>query len=97
MNSGRSLNRTVIADLLWGDRGDASARQNLRQAIHTLRRDLGPMHSSILRLEDQSIALVPDAIEVDALQFTAWARDTTQQPARAALRYPGVRFPMDFL
>src|SRR6185295_15438336 len=57
MHRGRPVSRSVLADLLWGDRGEAAARQNLRQGIHTLRRDVGPMHASALLADEQSITL----------------------------------------
>src|SRR5215468_10928491 len=58
MNRGRSVSRAVLADLLWGDRADSQARQNLRQCILTLRRDLGL--GQALVAEDQSIVLAAD-------------------------------------
>ena len=75
MNRGRSIRRAVLADLLWGDRVDSQARQNLRQSILTLRRDLGPTLGRALVVEDQSLALAADRVEVDALQFVAFAGD----------------------
>ncbi|MGH6767501.1 MAG: tetratricopeptide repeat protein [Xanthobacteraceae bacterium] len=74
MHPGRPVSRTVLADLLWSDRGEAQARQNLRQSILTLRRDLKTVHSVILQTDDQSAGLAVDATEVDALQFAAWAK-----------------------
>jgi DNA-binding SARP family transcriptional activator/TolB-like protein/Tfp pilus assembly protein PilF len=73
MNSGRPVERAVLADLLWGDRVEAQARQNLRQAILTLRRDLGPAAASLLSVDDQSVSLAVEPDDVDALQFAAWA------------------------
>jgi len=73
MNRGRSVSRSALADLLWGDRVDSQARQNLRQCILTLRRDLGPLLAGILIVDDQSLALAADGVEVDALQFVACA------------------------
>jgi TolB-like protein/DNA-binding SARP family transcriptional activator/Tfp pilus assembly protein PilF len=71
MNAGRPVSRAVLADLLWGDRVEAQARQSLRQAILTLRRDLGPTWSSLLSVDDQSLSLAVEADDVDALQFAA--------------------------
>ena len=64
---------SVLADLLWGDRVDSQARQNLRQCILTLRRDFGPVLGRALVVEDQSLAVAADVVEVDALQFVAFA------------------------
>src|SRR5688572_29464364 len=73
MNAGRPVSRGVLADLLWGDRVEAQARQSLRQAILTLRRDLGAAGSASLNVDDQSLSLAIDADDVDALQFAACA------------------------
>ena len=73
MNAGRAISRPVLADLLWGDRVDAQARQNLRQCLLTLRRDLEPAMSGVLLADDHTIALRAEAIEVDALAFAAAA------------------------
>src|SRR5262245_61784886 len=72
MNEGRPIPRGRLASLLWGDRVDDQARGNLRQCLLTLRRDLGPA-ARVLIADDNSLALPADSIEVDALQFVAWA------------------------
>src|SRR5262245_11221284 len=73
MRRGRPVSRAVLASLLWGDRVDSQARQNLRQCLLTLRRDLGPALARALIVDDQSLAFAADVIEVDALQFVACA------------------------
>jgi DNA-binding SARP family transcriptional activator/TolB-like protein len=79
VHAGQSISRGVLADLLWSDRGDAAARQNLRQTILTLRRDLGPEHADLLQVDDRSLALAPQQIEVDAGRFAEFA--TSKDPA----------------
>jgi len=88
MNRGRSVSRAVLADLLWGDRVDSQARQNLRQCILTLRRDLGPTLGRPLVVEDQSLALAVDRVEVDALQFVACAGAADLSERRRCLDLP---------
>src|SRR5262245_40378912 len=73
MSRGRPVSRAVLADLLWGDRVDSQARLNLRQCLLKLRRELGPALSHALIVDDQSLALAADVVEVDALQFVACA------------------------
>src|SRR5262245_35658616 len=73
MSRGRPVSRAVLADLLWGDRVDSQARQNLRQCLLTLRRELAPALARALIVDDQSLALAADVVEVDALQFIACA------------------------
>jgi len=81
MNRGRPISRALLADLLWGDRVDSQARQNLRQCILTLRRDFGPALGRALVVDDQSLAFAADGVEVDALQFVgcASAADSTER------------------
>jgi TolB-like protein/DNA-binding SARP family transcriptional activator/Tfp pilus assembly protein PilF len=73
MTPGRAIGRSVLADLLWSDRTDSQARQNLRQTLLSLRRDLGPGLAHALLADDQSLMLRPEAVEVDALAFVARA------------------------
>jgi TolB-like protein/DNA-binding SARP family transcriptional activator len=73
MHCGRPVGRAVLADLLWGDRVEAQARQSLRQAILTLRRDLGAACSSLISIDDQALMLTLAPEDVDALQFASWA------------------------
>jgi DNA-binding SARP family transcriptional activator len=67
MHPGRAIARSVLADLLWGDRVDGQARQNLRQCLLSLRRDLGQGMAHVLQANDQSLTL--RAVEIDAVQF----------------------------
>jgi len=97
MNRGRPVSRAVLADLLWGDRVDSQARQNLRQCILTLRRDLGPALARALVVDDQSLALAVDAVEVDALQFAACAGATDPIERRRCLDLPWGPFLGNFL
>src|SRR3954466_12354025 len=61
MNPGRTVGRSVLADLLWSNRTESQARQNLRQTLLSLRRDLGPGIAHALLADDQSLMLRPDA------------------------------------
>ena len=82
MHPGRAIGRSILADLLWGDRTESQARQNLRQTLLSLRRDLGPGAAHALLVDDQSLMLRADAVEVDALAFLASA-DATDPAQRA--------------
>jgi DNA-binding SARP family transcriptional activator/TolB-like protein/Tfp pilus assembly protein PilF len=88
MHRGRPISRAVLADLLWGDRVDSQARQNLRQCVLTLRRDFGPTLRRALVVEDQSLALPIDRVEVDALQFVACAGAADAIERRGCLDLP---------
>src|SRR5262245_55188588 len=73
MHPGRSPSRSIRADLHWSDRTESQARQNLRQTLLSLRRDLGPGIAHALLADDQSLMLRAEAVEVDALAFAALA------------------------
>ena len=88
MNRDRFVSRAELADLLWSDRIDSQARQNLRQCILTLRRDFGPALGRALVVADQSLALAVDGVEVDALQFVACAGVADPTERRRCLDLP---------
>jgi TolB-like protein/DNA-binding SARP family transcriptional activator/cytochrome c-type biogenesis protein CcmH/NrfG len=92
MNAGRPVSRGVLADLLWGDRTEAQARQSLRQAILTLRRDLGAAGSASLNVEDQSASLAIEPDDVDALQFAACAVSADPAQRQRCLQIPWAPF-----
>jgi TolB-like protein/Tfp pilus assembly protein PilF/DNA-binding SARP family transcriptional activator len=96
LNAGRPVGRGVLADLLWGDRAEAQARQNLRQAILTLRRDLGAAGSASLNADDQSVSLAVEADDVDALQFAACAASADPAQRQRCLEIPWAPFLGNF-
>ena len=68
LTPGHACPRGELATLLWGDTGDAQARQSLRQALKRLRTALGP-RSEALRIDGDVVALDPKSIEVDTITF----------------------------
>jgi TolB-like protein/DNA-binding SARP family transcriptional activator/Flp pilus assembly protein TadD len=64
-----SATRDRLTFLLWSDRDDAHARSSLRQSLALLRKELGEAQPSILRVQDETISLLPEGIYVDALEF----------------------------
>src|SRR5262245_32244473 len=64
-----SISREQLASLLWSDRGDAQARNSLRQALASLRKDLAGIDPSPLANDDEKISLDHDVIDVDAVLF----------------------------
>jgi DNA-binding SARP family transcriptional activator len=67
---GGAVPRAELAALLWDEREDA--RNSLRQALFHLRRALGPL-GRLLVLHGDTVALRPDALDVDARRFEALA------------------------
>lgn len=96
MNASRPVGRAVLADLLWGDRVEAQARQSLRQALLTLRRDLGAAGSANLHVDDQSLSLAVEAEDVDALQFAALAASPDPAQRQRCLDIPWGPFLANF-
>ncbi|MEO6446395.1 MAG: BTAD domain-containing putative transcriptional regulator [Gemmatimonadaceae bacterium] len=60
--------RDRMVGLLWPELDQAHARTALRKAVHGLRRALGD--ASILVRGDEELALAPDAVRCDAVEFT---------------------------
>jgi DNA-binding SARP family transcriptional activator/pimeloyl-ACP methyl ester carboxylesterase len=82
--------RAHLAALLWPDVGEAQARTRLRRLVYNTERAVG---QPILASSHEGVALVAAEVEVDALQFAAFARRavaaaTPQEDALAeALRW----------
>ena len=74
---GRAVPRESLMALLWPDSGDAQARASLRQALATLRRDLGAAAAAIRSAEDNEIALVTGAVTTDAEECDRLAESGT--------------------
>ena len=72
-NRAKPQSRETLATLLWGSQADAQARQNLRQALTTLRRVLGDVVVS----RDDAVAITPEALTCDAQEFEALCADGT--------------------
>lgn len=72
-HAGRSVSRERLADLFWGDRGEAQARSSLRQAIFELRA-LGPAGRKLIAIARDHIRLDPKAMTSDMIEIEAAAR-----------------------
>jgi DNA-binding SARP family transcriptional activator/TolB-like protein/Tfp pilus assembly protein PilF len=74
--------REHLANLLWGNRHDVQARQDLRQCLASLRRDLSAV--DLLVVSANSVGLNIDDLAVDALELAALATTSEPDLARAA-------------
>jgi DNA-binding SARP family transcriptional activator len=63
---GRPLSRDMLADLLWGDETPQAARASLRQAVHSVRRLLGP---DALRATREEVTLTQEGVTFDVERF----------------------------
>jgi len=87
MRLGDEQPRDALTALLWGDRGDAQARDSLRHALTEIRRTLGAV---ALLAREGAVGLDPRGIDVDvcALQRLA-ATEDLESLERAAALYRG--------
>ena len=93
----RRLHREQVAELLWPDRDQGSAANNLRQALFVARRALGD-ESPCLAVRDGVLALVDVAVDVDDFEQAvadARAEPTIAACERAAALYGGELLPED--
>src|SRR5262245_25151134 len=67
MSPDQTASREELATLLWGGCSDRQARQNLRQALAALRKDLRWSH--FFAADAQTVRLQPGIWTVDALEF----------------------------
>jgi DNA-binding SARP family transcriptional activator len=56
---GKPRSRDAITALLWSDRGDEQARGSLRQALSSLRHDLGDDAAKALRVTHDDVVTRP--------------------------------------
>ena len=61
--------RDKLANLLWGSTAETTARTSLRQTLYALRKSLGRLERSPLRVEGNTVALDPAAVTVDVHAF----------------------------
>jgi DNA-binding SARP family transcriptional activator/TolB-like protein/Flp pilus assembly protein TadD len=69
LSAGRPQDRSRLAGLLWGDRGETQARDSLRQSLAALRQAFRAGDAEPLRTERDSVAMAPGALAVDAVRF----------------------------
>ena len=61
-----SRSREEIMALLWSDRGEAQARASLRQMLVGLRKDLGEAANCALAVSNETVALNPEGVTIEA-------------------------------
>jgi adenylate cyclase len=77
--------RDQLASLLWDDASEAQARQNLRQCLFRLRRDLGPQGADLLIVQGDAVALRAEAIRCDARDFARLSASASLEDREAAI------------
>jgi DNA-binding SARP family transcriptional activator len=90
LRPGQRHQRDKLAALLWGDRGDAQARDGLRHALAALRKVFSGAAPVVLEVDGPSLALTASAVEVDVATFERLlAEGTPEALEQAADLYRG--------
>jgi DNA-binding SARP family transcriptional activator/TolB-like protein/cytochrome c-type biogenesis protein CcmH/NrfG len=76
MQPGYKESRNRLTTLLWGDRYDKQARQNLRQCLASLRTDLAVQARDLLVFDGDTIGLNPGLTSIDAREFLVLAQSS---------------------
>jgi len=85
LSPGRLKARERLAGLLWSDRAEAQARDSLKQSLAGMRQVFRQAGLDPLRTDRDSVALEPDRIETDVLEFATLATASTSLDRAAAL------------
>jgi TolB-like protein/Flp pilus assembly protein TadD len=85
LSPGRLMTRERLAGLLWSDRAEAQARDSLKQSLAGMRQVFRQAGLDPLRTDRDSVALEPDRIETDVLEFATLATASTSLDRAAAL------------
>jgi len=89
-HSGQPQARGKLTALLWPDADDRQARQNLRQMLSALRTAFAPVKKEVLRIDGDTVALDPGAVDADVTSFERLAaKGTPEDLERAAELYRG--------
>jgi len=67
--------RERLINLLWSDRGEEQARNSLRQCLSAIKKSLGDAAELVLEVDRTTVRLIPELVEVDALEFERLAGD----------------------
>lgn len=87
---GREHSRDKLMGLLWSDRGNEQARSSLRQALAELSQEFGSNGATLLVKGRDTLALDPNATDVDAVLFEQLATsEDNGELRRAAVLYAG--------
>ena len=92
-NAGGDLTRDKLAGLLWAERADSRARQNLRQCLFTLSKAIGEDGPPLIHADRHHVALNQESVEVDVWHFERLLAHGTPNAMQQATRL----FTGDFL
>src|SRR6056297_149868 len=69
LSANMEQSRERLAGLLWGDSPERKARASLRGALLAVREALGSYAETALHADNQSLSIMPDALQVDILEI----------------------------
>ena len=82
--------RERLLNLLWSDRGEEQARNSLRQCLSAIKKSLGDVADLVIQVDRTTVRLIPDLVDVDALEFERLATDSGLEAlSNAAALYAG--------
>ncbi len=87
---GAPVPRSRLTAVLWGDRGEAQARNSLRQALTMLRKCFDGHGPFPFRITEETLAIDPESLTVDA--DTLSGRGDAAQPVRGEF-LEGIEIP----
>jgi TolB-like protein/DNA-binding SARP family transcriptional activator len=96
MHSESRASRERLADLLWGDRFDDRARQNLRQCLVTVRTELEKRGANVFVLDHDTVGIRPELVTVDARDFITLAGSADLRDQERAINLYRGEFLADF-
>lgn len=88
LTAGRPQARDRLAGLLWGDRGEAQARDSLKQALAGIRQAFRQVGLDPLRTDRETVTFDPQGIAVDAIAFEPLAAEAASS-GQAIAAYQG--------
>src|SRR5262249_3970134 len=90
LHADKKLTREKLISLLWSDRGEAQARNSLRQALAALRRDLGGIEPPPLSVNGDTVVADGSAVPTDVAALDELAASApADELRRAAKLYEG--------
>jgi DNA-binding SARP family transcriptional activator len=85
LSPGRPQSRERLAGLLWGDRGEAQARDSLKQSLAGIRQAFRQAGLDPLRADREFVTFDPAGVDIDAVEFALLATHATTCAAAIAL------------
>ena len=87
---GQRASRETLATLLWGEFEQHRARQSLRQTLLALTKALAKGDVQVLRMESQTVSLIPNSLQVDVVEMVQLLEEgTADSLVSAASLYQG--------